>query len=385
MYGIFSISTSVVPMQTEPVSARWTLADLASTWRFWSLIGVLIAAAYGVMVFRSAWPSLTYGNEKYLVRELIPYFWYGGNCFGILLGIVLAQAKSTKGLAAMAAVCMSSYVIAWLVLPEMSVGFALYLAFLGQLVRWALAFAITVNLAAAMSDRFAFAGAFAVLTAFQVMNDWGTSVAASYTFHTQVDHDLWALYGAGGMATVLLLLASTRGRLFDEAPAPRHRPLNPTFREGVTVLIISALPWASFGGVTWLTALVTMSGEAIMYWMTAVSVAFVVSLAATAYWVYRIHGEVAYIHQSSKLFTPRAALLFFLLVPLATPILMFTLGVVLREARALRPSSSPRSMGWFNAWCVVFPPVAMGMVQDQMNELAGVHADSDSASSPQAT
>lgn len=35
----------------------------------------------------------------------------------------------------MAAVCMSSYVIAWLVLPEMSVGFALYLAFLGQLVR----------------------------------------------------------------------------------------------------------------------------------------------------------------------------------------------------------------------------------------------------------
>ncbi|MFJ3459805.1 hypothetical protein [Achromobacter spanius] len=357
-------------MQAEPVSARWTLADLASTWRFWSLIGVLIAAAYGVMVFRSAWPLPTYGNEKHLLRDLLPYFWYGGNGFGILLGIVLAQAKSTKGLAVLTAVCMGVYVIAWFALPEMGVGLALFVVFMGQLVRWAIAFVITVNLAGAVSDRFAFAGALAVLTAFQGMNDFGTSIAASYTFHALKGHDHWALVGAAAMATAALLLTSTRGRSFDEAPAPRHRPLDPTFREGVTVLIIAALPWVALGGVTWLTSVVPMRLEAVMHWLQAVAVIFLVSLAITAYWVYRIHGEVAYIYPSSKLFTPRAALLFFLLVPLATPILMFTLGVVLREARAQRPSSSRRSMGWFNAWCVVFPPVAMGMVQDQMNELA---------------
>lgn len=372
-------------MQAEPASARWTFADLASTWRFWSLICVLVAAAYGVLVFKSAWPHLNYGDGKYLLRELIPYVWYGGNGFGILLGLVLVQAKSTKGLAAIAAVCMVSYVIAWLALPEMNVGLALYLAFLGQLVRWTIAFTIAVNLAGAVSDRFAFAGAFAVLTAFQVMNDWGTSMAASYTFSTVVNRDYWALFGAAAMAIASLLLISTRGRLFDDAPAPRHRPLNPKFREGVTVLIVSALPWAALGGVTWRIGAVPMSLEAIVSWLIAVTAAFVISLAATAYWVYRIHGEVAYIYQSPKLFTPRAALMFFLLVPLATPILMFTLGVVLCEARAQRPSSSRRSMGWFHVWCVVFPPVAMGMVQDQMNKLAEGQAESDSVSSPQAT
>lgn len=370
MCGIFSILNSMVVMQAEPISARWTLADLASTWRFWSLIGVLVAAAYGVLVFNSAWPHLTYSNGNHLPWELMPYFWFGGNAFGILLGIVLVQEKSTKGLAVMAAACMGSYVIGWQALPEMSVGLALFLVFLGQLVQWAIAFTITVNLAGAVSDRFAFAGAFAVLIAFQMMNELGTSLAASYTVAKLVRRDYWALFGVAAMAIALLLLTSTRGRLFDEAPAPRHRPLEPTFREGATVSIISALPWAALVGLTWITAMVPMSREAIGQWQTAVTATLVLSLAATAYWVYRIHGEVAYIRPSSKLFTPRAALLFFLLVPLATPILMFTLGAVLREAREERPSSSRRSMGWFNAWCVVFPPVAMGMVQDQMNELA---------------
>ncbi|CAB3818153.1 hypothetical protein LMG26689_00315 [Achromobacter animicus] len=385
MYGIFSISTLVVPMQTEPVSARWTLADLASTWRFWSLIGVLIAAAYGVMVFRSAWPLLTYSNERYVLRDLFPYFWYGGNGFGILLGIVLAQANSIKGLAVLTTVCMGIYVIAWFALPEMSVGLALFVVCVGQLVRWAIAFIITVLLAGAVSDRFAFAGALAVLTAFQGMNDWGTSVAASYTFYTLEDHDHWALFGAAAMASAALLLASTRGRSFDEAPALRHRPLKPQFREGVTVLIIAALPWVTLGGVTWMISVLPMSPVAISHWLKAVAIIFLVSLAATAYWVYSIHGEVAHIYPSSKLFTPRAALLFFLLVPLATPILMITLGAVLREVREHRPSASRRSSGWFNAWCVVFPPVAMGMVQDQMNELAEAQAASDSVSPSQAT
>lgn len=380
MCGIFSILNSMVVMQAEPVPARWTLADLASTWRFWSLIGVLVAAAYGVLVFRSAWSHLTYSNGYHLVRELTPYFWFGGNAFGILLGIVLVQAKSTKGLAVMAAVCAGSYVIGWRALPEMSVGLAFFLMFLGQLVRWAIAFTITVNLAGAVSDRFAFAGAFALLMAFQMMNDLGTSLAASYTFAKLVHRDYWALFGAAAMAIASLLLTSTRGRLFDEAPAPRHRPLEPTSREGATVTIIAALPWAALAGVTWITATVPMSLEAIRQWLTAVTATFVLSLAATAYWVYRIHGELAYIRQSSKLFTPRAALLFFLLVPLATPILMFTLGAVLREARDERPSLGRRSMGWFNAWCVVFPPVAMGMVQDQMNELAEGRAEADPAS-----
>lgn len=208
--------------------------------------------------------------------------------------------------------------------------------------------------------------------------------ASSIFLQFQSDGD-WALVGIAAMGVALLLLASVRGRSFDEAPLERHRPLNPVLREGATVTVVAALPWVALGAMTLLGAVVPEYLNVIYYWSTAVTVVFVCGLVASSHWVYRIHGEVAYFHRSSNLFTPRAALLLFLLVPWGIPILLLTLGGVLREAREQRPSSRRRSTGWFNAWCIVFPPVAMGMVQDQMNELAEGQAESDSVSSLQAS
>lgn len=110
-----------------------------------------------------------------------------------------------------------------------------------------------------MPDRHAFASAFAVWSTCEMVSTSAIYYAASSIFlQFQSDGD-WALVGIAAMGVALLLLASVRGRSFDEAPF---------------------------------------------------------------------------------------------------------------EALEQRPSSRRRSTGWFNAWCIVFPPVAMGMAQDQMNELA---------------
>lgn len=373
-------------MQSEPVAMRWTFADLASTYRFWALIGAFIAAAFGVAMFIYTLPSLpSFKDAAFISQDYFFPIWFSGNAFGLLLGMLLVRTKTTKCLAALVAVCVVCHVAAWLALPSLGAGAGMALLFFGQVVRSALAFSIAVYLAGMMTDRFAFAAAFALLTVFERFNDSGITHAALRIVSTIGNDGTAMLVGIAALTLALLFLASARCRLFDEAPAIRHRPRKPQTRVGATVSVLTALPWLAIGAVTWLGVLAPIPLNPFLYWSTPLSVALVIGLVASAYWIYCIHGEVAYIYQSSKLFTSRAALVFFLLVPLATPILLLTLGVVLREARAQRPSSNRRSMGWFNAWCVLFPPVAMGMVQEQMNELAEGQADSDSESSPQAT
>ncbi|AVJ28546.1 hypothetical protein [Achromobacter spanius] len=373
-------------MQAETASARWTLANLASTYLFWALIGAFLASAFGVMVFNYALVWLpSFRDAESSPRELTMYFSIGGNGFGILLGILLARAKRTEGLAAIVAAGAACYVLAWFALPDLGAGRGLFLIFFGHVIRTAFAFAIAFNLAGAASDRHAFAGAFAVWSTCELVSSSAIYYAASSTFlRFQSDGD-WALVGIAAMGFALLLLASVRGRSFDEAPSERHRPLKPVSREGATVTVVAASPWVALGAMTLLGAVVPKYVNVMSYWSTAVTVVFVCGLVACSYWVYRIHGEVAYFHRSSNLFTPRAALLLFLLVPWGTSILLLTLGGVLREVQKQRPSSRRRFTGWFNAWCIVFPPVAMGMVQEQINELAEGQAESESESSPQFT
>ena len=87
-----------------------------------------------------------------------------------------------------------------------------------------------------------------------------------------------------------------------------------------------------------------------------------------AFWVYRIHGELAGAAQSQRLVTPLAAMLIAVLVPLGLAVLVMTLGDLLND-RARNAGQGPLvSIGWLGIWSFVFPPIAMAMIQNAAND-----------------
>ncbi|MGV8400899.1 hypothetical protein ACV33W_16915 [Pseudomonas aeruginosa] len=359
----------VLLMQTEPNPIRWTFADLASTYRFWALLGALVFVAFGVTAFWHAlqvlpqFNGLRLGASSQILSSLIM-----GNVAGIALGLLLVRGGGAMGMIAAVTTCAVVYgVVAWYA-TDIAWWQIRTAVFTGHAVMMSLAFVVPALIAGTTTDRLAFASALGVVTAFQVLND-STSSFFSVLMLEKLARDYGVFLGAAALIVALILLLATRGILFDEFPPVRHKPLSPVVREGSTVAVLAALPWFSLGGVTWLSAAVSIPLNSILNWSIVAGMVTLAGLIASAYWIYRIHGEVASIYPTQKLFTPWGALLMYILVPMATPILLLTLGGILREASIERGVSMRRSGEWFNGWCVLFPPVAMGMAQEMLNEL----------------
>lgn len=347
-----------------PSRASWTFADLASTYRFWALIVATVAVTFGAQAIEVVLIWLPHRNElspdghaMYVSSQVT------GNSVGVLLGLLLAYAKSVRGLLAIIAACV--LVFAAMAFAGDAAGWEIiYLTtFISRAVATAVWFSVLAYVSGGAADRLAFAGGVAVATvSFSLATSFGGAVSGMLM--TQFSSMGCIIAGLAALALALLLLALVRGTLFETAPVPRHHPLRPTGRVGATVAMVTAVPWLAAAG------LALLGGFGIGSFALVGAAAIVVGMVATAYWLYRVHGESASLYPTQKLFTPRGALLMYLLVPMALPILLLCLGGVLREARAQR-GEQPRSAAWFNAWCVVFPPIAMAMAQEALNELAG--------------
>ncbi len=347
-----------------PSRASWTFADLASTYRFWALMVATMAVTFGALAINLAlqWlPDLRelakHGHTLYTSTQII------AGVAGVALGLLLAHSRTVAGL--MTAIAVSAVIFGALAAygEDAGLGLICLASFVSRAVAAASPFAVFVYLSGGSADRLAFAGALAVATtAFALANSLGGAISAMLMHHFSSTGCFLA--GLTAMALALLLLAPVRGALFETAPVPRHRPLRPTGRVGATVAMVTALPWLAAAG------LALLGGFGIGSFALVGAAAIVVGMVATAYWLYRVHGESASLYPTQKLFTPRGALLMYLLVPMALPILLLCLGGVLREARAQR-GEPLRSAAWFNAWCIVFPPIAMAMAQETLNELAG--------------
>lgn len=377
-------------MQSESVSARWTFADLASTYRFWALIAIWALPMLALGVFERSTPSIHLFRPRGDIPELWEYARVAGFVFGAVLGMLLVRAKRIRRMAMLAAIGSAGYLIAWLTLEPLipylmdALMYSLT-AFLGCVMISAFTVAITLMLADAAADRFAFGVAFVVLSISLYVH---YDVDVSWLIASRPVEPLGSMLFASAIAMggAVLLLATVRPG-FDAPPITRHKPLIPAPRSGDKVTRLTKLLWVSMGGGMIITFLapfqiflvLPMIGWSFVAVLAILSVSFIVGLIFSTFWIYRIHGEVAYVQPSAKLFTPRAALLFFLIVPLSTPLLLLSLHSVLQDAWAQRDSTCHQTKSRFGMWCLLFPPIAMGMIQEQLNELVAVHTDRENA------
>ncbi|WP_158685875.1 hypothetical protein [Achromobacter spanius] len=376
-------------MQSESATARWTFADLASTYRFWALIAIWALSVLAFSVFVRSTPPILLLRPRGFIPEILVYGKVAGSLFGTVLGMLVVRAKTIQRMAVLAAIGLAGYLAAWLMLDRLAyfmLDGLMYsiCAFLGALVVSAFTMAITLMLANAVADRFALGVALVVLSISQFFYH---DLDPSWFIVAFPKESLggWIFISAIALGGALLLLATVR-RGFDDPPVMRHRPLMPAPRSGDKVTSRTRLLWLSVGGgmvISFFAPLQILLMLPVIWYgfwaaLAILSVSFIVGLIASTYWIYRIHGEVAYVHPSAKLFTPRAAVLFFLLVPMSAPLLLLSLDSVLRDAWAQRAGSTYQSKSRFNMWCLVFPPIAMGMIQDQLNELMVAHSDRDS-------
>ena len=376
-----SYDNTVLLMQPKSVSVRWTLADLASSYRFWALIGVWMLTAFAFEVFLESIPWFrAFPHAMLFSSDTAEQIAQAGSISGLLLGMLIASTRTIPRMIMLSAICVAGYLAVWLSLdaPVDNLLEALILSFskfIGSMVRSAFLLALTLMVASVVVDRYAFGGAFVLISVCEMIHYHAGLSQAEFVYRSTTA-GYGVLVSVSAMGIALILLITVRAG-FDAPPEARHCPLKPVHRRGKSVRWVAALFWSVFGagialGSIWPLQIFHIAlGVPIPFLvLVGMTAAFVAGLIATTHWFYRIFGEMAFVHPSSKLFTPRAAALFFLLAPLSTALLLWSLGGALRDAWSQRGSSSRRSTKRFNMWCVVFPPIAIGMVQDQLNDLA---------------
>ncbi|MGU2291787.1 hypothetical protein ACSEQ4_23025 [Pseudomonas aeruginosa] len=356
----------------------WTFADQASTYRFWALIFAGVIVAFGAVALR--W-YLTWLPQKNPVLRgaqdsLFISWWMAGNLFGLLVGLLLTQSKSARGYFLMPLVAGALGVGAAMLETGYGVWLPYAAVFWAQATTMALAVVVPSAIGGGTFGRASFGCALAILTLLQMTSNTYAGFA-TLMLANHYGAQFAAFAGCAAMFLAAALLAPIGRHLFDGAPRSRHRPLPPVTREGMTVGFIGSLPWlalAAFAGVV--STSPVRSSSLSMLALVAFAVV-VLGVVYSTYWFYRIHGEVASRFPSPQLFTPRGALWMYLLVPLGGPLLLLTLGRTLREAAAQAGTSVQRSSAWFNVWSVFLPPIAMGMVQAQLNEIVNPHGSAD--------
>lgn len=191
---------------------------------------------------------------------------------------------------------------------------------------------------------------------------WGPSTSAS------------CLIAAMGVAIAVLLTCTQL--TFDDVPAPRHTPLELRQRSPWLVLFLTTVPVVVATGLFAGAFAATMSffgggriEDTLTHPMALLAIAFVVLwIAYIAYWLYRIHGELAAAAASPRLLTPRAALLIGLFLPLGMIVILMTLADLLNErayAQGGKRAIAPPLIGLCS---VLLPPVAMALIQNAANK-----------------
>ncbi|MBH1893788.1 hypothetical protein I5T97_18260 [Serratia marcescens] len=359
---------NTTPIYREASRPTWSFADLASTYRFWALIISTVAVAFGGMIFRQILSLQIQQSQLPMSGQSIYiYCLIIGHLASIPLGLLLARSKTVGGLLTALVVCALSYAIIAVYNNAPRWEYIYVVTFTSIAVVYAVPFAVLVYISGSAAGRMAFASALAIVMTWAEMNSLFSSMLALMIMD-KYGIMRGSLVSLATLGIAILFLLPIRGTLFAAAPPLRHRPLSPRIRSGATVAVVTALPWIAASVLTWLLSTRPLPMD-IQGWCIIAGITIAVGLIATTYWLCRLYGETASLHRSPKLFTPRATLLMILLVPMAIPILLLCLGNVLREAESVW-GYQPRSSWWFNICSVAFPPIALAIAQERLNDLA---------------
>ncbi len=371
-----------------PLAPGWTLAELLSTWRFWGVCLAVVLLNMGNVGFGSIASSLAAEHDLSL-RNLSHYYYpsMDGAWLGAFLAMIAARRFPRALLVTLALLCGAALTLL-IVDDGASTSMIFRLCGLTQgMARTAAVILAASILAGARSERGDFAVAFGLMVVLSHAPGSLAGLPAGYAAGR------WSLSIAVTGCIVLLACAAisawTVGRsLFGCAARPRRQRTLPVRHRSPVALAATGL----------LIQFVSVAAAALVLYHHATSpwdddralqtgILCVVALAVLGgviyaiYWCYRIHGEVASIEPSRRLFNARAAVCVALFVPFGFSIVLMTLVDVLNE-RAAR-ATSVRRLGAARVALVscVLPSVAMGMIQRAVNEASVAVADNASITS----
>ncbi|MBY4633193.1 hypothetical protein [Rhizobium croatiense] len=370
-------NTSASASDTE-----WTLADFLSTYRYWAVFLSSLLIAVAGQGLSTVFPVISQmaGSSA----QTIGIFYFGstlGWVVGAFLAFIVAGRHGRSALITPILVC-AVVAVAFLPAPALwgSPGSLLFFGLILGALRAVFPLASAIFLVGGRPGKIDFGCALTLMSTTILISAFAP-VGASWLYGL----DLGAVPVVSAFLACLLLavvLLVPAGNLaFDDAPRPRHKPIATRRRSPLLVAVILITPpililLAAVGIRLFQANDVGISGSSIALLLTLLVFAIAVAgFIYLAYWVYRIHGELAGAAPSPRLLTPLAAMLIAILVPLGLPVLVMTLGDLLNERARDRGRGNVVSIAWLGIWSFIVPPVAIAMIQNAANDSYVVGAD----------
>ncbi|MDE8759519.1 MULTISPECIES: hypothetical protein [Rhizobium] len=363
-------------------NAEWTLADFLSTYRYWAVFLSSLLIAVGGQGLSTVFPVIAQMTGS--SAQTIGIFYFGstlGWVVGAFLAFIVAARHGRSALISPILVCA---VVAVAVLPAPNLwGSPSFLLFFGLVlgaVRAVFPLASAIFLVGGRPGKIDFGCALTLMSTTILISAFAP-VGASWLYELDLGAVPVVSAFLGCLLLAVILLVPAGNLAFDDAPRPRHKPLAPRQRSPLLVAVILITPpililLAAIGFRLFQANDVGVGDSPIA--LLSVLLVFAIALAAfiyLAYWVYRIHGELAGAAPSQRLLTPLAAVLIAILVPLGLPVLLMTLGDLLNERACDRGEGNAVSIAWLGIWSFILPPVAIAMIQNAANDSYVIGAD----------
>ena len=333
----------------EPTDARvtWTWADLFSTYRFWGLFAVFVLAGSASELhfffdFQRFHDSTMDTVEHIMgVTRLI---WVP---LSLVLAWIAVRTRPKVVLLVVAALAAAAFLTT--LIPDSPSMFGLVLeSILVPLLSGIMVILVPVLIGGACGSIASILVAFGLAITFDTLAESGVVPLVGST----IDHYGGAAGGWIGFALILIsivLLIPIQGNLFAVPPPERSRSFAPVHRDPIVAALLGC---------------------------------FVPFYAV--YWLYRIHGEEAYVKPSRKLLSPRVAAWISVIPFISELMIPFMLSTLADHNNEVSESSGggrvQRPWAAF-LWGLLLPPVAIAIIQSKLNEAAerGKHLQSEPA------
>lgn len=354
----------------------WTLADVLSSFRYWAFVFALVTGAMALRAFFMMLPLVA--SRMGATYEQISSF-SAGNSLGWVVGGMVAllfMPSRPKLVLTLPLAGFALGMVGLLAVPNFW-GWVPYLILLGICIGAFSLISLVAVVSVLASGRLSrpdmvLAFALPALLVGTVPEFMAVVVFGSVTEDTSLQ--VVAAVLLAGATLALVALTAARPFSFDEHAPDRHKPLPYQRRSPVLVALIAFVPLI-LGVIYALSMLLPIPVPSVMDMGTFVALRVLIGLVAliaavyVLYWIYRIHGEIAGQAASRHVLSPLAAMFIWLLVPLGFLLVLVTLGRVLGEQAQghAHPAGPGLSYGWLAFWCLLAPPVAMGMVQHAVN------------------
>ncbi len=368
-----------------PEKPTWTLGDFLSSYRFWALFLSSFLIAAGLHGFMTMLPLIA--SEVGSTHQMIGLYYFGttaGRVIGAFLAFFVASRTIKPALIVPTVACMA--ITACLVPMRDLFASPFFLLLLGLVNGVVMTVFLLVSVIALIGGRPAkidFACLFTLISTPTIAVALAPAVAGQ-------------LFAAGGSVLIVMafllcllfaivLIVPARNLSFEDAPRPRQAALAPRRRSPVLVaLVLLAAQIVTIISLFFLYLLMIGQigfGSPIVSLLSLVVVCLsLIGIAYLAYWVYRIHGELAGAQASPRLADPLAAMLTTLFIPLGLPVLLMTLADLLNDRAAARGQGRSVSIVWLAIWSFFLPPIAIALIQHAAN---GSYLDTDGGLSGQ--